>query len=157
MDRPKTIYPKALLVNVLQWFYLLLTLLSLSIPFIYQNYFNDLGFPRNLVIGISIVLAVYCLLLSVSFFTQITNLLILSLVFIFFTSLGALALLIFALPNASAVISGDLPKCYTALDTCNLKDGIIVSAAYFLTVAIPTLLINIITIIGVVKGIAAKD
>lgn len=157
MEQTKVTVQKAFLVKVLQWFYLLLTLASLSIPFVYNAFFENLGIPNNLVLGVTIILAFYFLLLCVSFFTQISNLLILSLVFIFFTSLGALALLILSLPNIGTIINGNLPKCYTALESCTFREGVIVSAAYFLAISTPTLVINLITIIGAVKGIAAKD
>lgn len=155
--RISTHQPKALLVKVLQWFYLILALLAASGPFVYNAYFSQLGFPQSLVVGLAGVGLIYCLLLAVSFFTQNSSLLILSLVFIFFTTLGSLALIAIAFPNASAVVTGHLPKCYTALETCSLRDGVVVSSAFFLTIAVPTLLINILTIIGAVKAIAAND
>ncbi len=155
----KTSVPKTLFVKVMQWFYLILTLLSASIPFWFKNlpYIDSLSIPEKLVYGASAALAIYCLILAISFFTQNTTLLILSLVFIFFTTIGALILLVLAMPNAQAVLSGHLPSCTQNLALCNFKDGLIVGSAILLSISVPILILNCLSIIGAVKAIAATD
>lgn len=150
---------KSLLVKVLQWVYLILAVLSIifvvsssKIPFI-----TKLGFPGEIFIGIGLAITVYCLILSLSFFTQNTNFLIFSLVLIFFTTIGSLIMLFIAIPNSGSAISGHLPKCIQNLSSCSLKDGIIVTSALLLTTSVPLLILNIITIVGSVKAIAATD
>ena len=88
---------------------------------------------------------------------QNTNLLILALVLIFFTTIGALALLGISLPNAQAVLSGNLPECAKNIAACDLKDGIIVASPALLAVSVPILILNTITIVGAVKGIASSE
>ena len=100
---------------------------------------------------------VYCLVLAISFFLQNTNLLILSLVLIFFSTIGSLLMLVVSLPNAQEVISGNLPPCARNIASCTTGEGIVVASAALLAVSIPTLLLNILTIVGAVKGIAATD
>lgn len=155
----KTAVPKALFVKVMQWFYLILTLFSASIPFWYKNlpYLDSLALPNKVIYAVAGALVVYCLLLAFSFLTQNTTLLILSLVFIFFTTIGALILLVIALPNSQAVFSGHLPACAKNLANCNFKDGLIVGSAILLSISVPILVLNLLTIIGAVKAIAATD
>ncbi len=150
---------KALLVKILQWLYLLFAILAVAAIFVYPqiNQIKVLGFPNEFIVGILIVVAVYCLILSLSFFLQNTTLLIISLVLIFFTTISSLAMLVAAIPNSGQVITGNLPDCVKNLATCSLKEGLIITSAGLLSVSIPTLLLNIITIIGAVKGIAASD
>jgi hypothetical protein len=159
MKDPRNQTPKSLLVKILQWFYLLLGITTLPLPFWYQQqaFSKSLGLPTELIYGLIASFALYCLLLFVSFLLQNTNLLILSLVFIFFTTIGGLALLAVAFPNADNLIQHGLPECAKNLSTCSFQDGIIVAAAGALAIAVPLLIINIITIIGAVKAIAATD
>lgn len=150
---------KSLFVKVIQWFYLILTLLSASIPLWYKSlpYLDSLSIPEKLIYGLSAALVIYCFLLTISFFSQNTTLLIFSLVFIFFTTIGALIMLVLALPNSHAVINSQLPSCASNLALCNLKDGLIVGSAILLTISVPILILNFLSIIGAVKAIAATD
>ncbi len=159
MENSKQASYKPLLVKILQWFYLLLALGSFTGVFFYQNlsFVPSLGFANEFIIGIFVAVIFYCLLLALSFFLQNTNLLILSLVLIFFSTIGSLLMLVVALPNAQEVISGNLPECAKNLASCTAGEGIVVASAALLAVSIPTLLLNILTIVGAVKGIAATD
>ncbi|HSX57883.1 MAG TPA: hypothetical protein VLE47_01260 [Candidatus Saccharimonadales bacterium] len=150
---------KPLLVKILQWLYLIFAILSLAAIFLYPQFtlLSGLGFPRELIIGSFLALAIYCLILSLSFFLQNTTLLIISLVLIFFTTIGAIAMMGVSIPNSKEVLAGNLPSCVKNLALCNLKEGLIVASAGLLAVSVPTLLLNILTIVGAVKGIAAAD
>ena len=159
MENPKQSTYKPLLVKVLQWFYLLLAIVTFAGVFLYQNlsFVPSLGIANEFIIGIILAIIFYCLVLALSFFLQNTNLLILSLVLIFFSTIGSLIMLVVALPNAQAVISGNLPDCAKNIASCTTSEGIVVASAALLAVSIPTLLLNILTIVGAVKGIAATD
>lgn len=159
LKNPKTTIPKSLLVKVLQWFYLVLGLVAATLFLWYKNlpYFSQLSLPSEFVLAISIAAGIYCLALAFSFFTQNTNLLIFSLVLIFFTTIGAGIMLAVTIPNAQTILSGNLPECTKSLSTCNIKDGVIVASAILMIISVPTLILNFITIIGAVKGIAATD
>ena len=159
MEKTKLPSYKPLLVKILQWFYLLLATSAFISIFLYQNlsFVPSLGVANEFIIGIFVVVIFYCLILALSFFLQNTNLLILSLVLIFFSTIGSLIMLVVALPNAQAVISGNLPVCAKNLASCTAGEGIVVASAGLLAVSIPTLLLNILTIVGAVKGIAATD
>ena len=159
LKNPKTNTPKSLLVKVLQWFYLILGIVSATFFLWYKSlpYFSQLNFPNEFILAISIAAGIYCLALALSFFTQNTNLLILSLVLIFFTTIAAGIMLAVTIPNAQTILRGDLPECAAKLITCNIKDGIIVASAILMVISVPTLILNFITIIGAVKGIAATD
>lgn len=150
---------KPLLVVIMQWFYLVLGLIFLIGVFFYQNlnFVPSLGIANEFIIGAILATSGYCLILSISFFRQNTNLLILALVFIFFSTIAAVGLLLIGLPNANAVISGNLPSCVKNISTCTTSEGIVVASAAFLALAIPALLLNILSIIAAVKGIAASD
>lgn len=151
--------PKTLIVKILQWFYLILSLIISSILVWYKQipFLSEYNIPDSLIFIVVGVLIFYCLILTASFFTQNTNLLILSLVFIFFTTIGAIILLVISLPNASVVINGQLPNCAKNIALCSLKEGVIVASAILLAISVPTLILNLITIIGAVKAIAATD
>lgn len=159
MENPKQSTQKPLLVKILQWFYLVFALSFVVAIFFYHNlnFVPSLGIANEFIIGFFLALAFYCLILSFSFFLQNTNLLIFSLVLIFFSTLGALALLVVSIPNSQAVISGNLPECSKNIATCSTSDGIIVASAALLSVSVPILILNIVTIIGAVKGIASTD
>ena len=150
---------KPLLVKILQWFYLLLALASLSGIFFYQNLsvVPSLGIANEFVIGFIVAIALYFLVIAISFFLLNTNFLILTLVLVFFTTIGALGMLGISLFNADALFSGSLPSCAANIATCNSKDGIIVASTALLMISIPILILNIITIVGAIKGIAATD
>ncbi len=150
---------KSFLVKTLQWFYLVLGIGTASSVFWYKQItvLSSLYLPNILIYSLAIALTFYCLILTVSFFTQNTNLLILALVLIFFTTIGALILLVIALPGAQAALSGHIPACAKNLQLCSLKDGMVVASAIILSVSIPTLVLNLITITGAVKAIAAGD
>lgn len=150
---------KSLLVKVLQWFYLVLVF-GIALILVWNKqipYLSDYNIPDSLKYIAGGALIFYCFILTISFFTQNTNLLILALVFIFFTTIGALALLLISLPNAGAVVNGQLPSCAKSISLCSLKEGIIVGSAVLLAISVPTLILNFITIIGAVKAIAATD
>lgn len=159
MEKTKLPSYKPLLVKILQWFYLLLALVNFACIFLYQNlsFVPSLGIANEFIIGIIVAVVVYCLVLAISFFLQNTNLLILSLVLIFFSTIGSLIMLVVALPNAQEVISGNLPTCAKNIAACTTSEGIVVASAALLAISIPTLLLNILTIVGAVKGIAATD
>lgn len=159
MSKTKYSVPKSFLVKILQWFYLLLGVLVGSSLLWYQRlpYMAEINIPETLVYLIVGFLVFYCLLLTLSFLTQNTNLLIFSLVLIFFTSIGAILMTIPGIFNFQNILSGNLPECSKSIVTCNTQDGIVVAAAFLLAVAVPTLIINFITIVGAVKGIAATD
>lgn len=159
MDKQKQIVPKPLLVRILQWFYLLLGLVLVGGAFYFQNlsFIPTLGLANEFILAFFAALVVYCGVLVLSFFFQSTNLLIFSLVLIFFSTLGSLLLLVISLPNAQTIISGNLPSCASNIANCNTSDGIIVASAVMFTIAVPTIILNILTIIGAVKGIAATD
>lgn len=157
--KPDYATAKPILVKILQWFYILLALISIVAIFLFPqaSFIRSLGFASEIIVAIFVAISLYSLILAFSFFTQNGNLLILSLVSIFFTTIGALLLLIVSLPNAHNFLGGDLPECASKLATCSLSEGIIVASAMLLVVAIPALVINFITIIGAVKAIAATD
>lgn len=157
--KAKTETPKSFLVQILQWFYLLVAILAviLAISSTKLDFITHLGFPKEIFIGFGLAIAVYALILSVSFFTQNSTLLILSLVLIFFTTIGALIMLAISIPNSHSFLSGQLPACSKNLSLCSLKDGIAVSSAILFVFSIPTLILNIVTIVGAVKAIAARD
>ena len=160
MEKPKKISDsKSLLVKILQWFYLTLGLGIASSAFWYKQIavIESYNIPDIIVYLLLGGLTFYCLVLAASFFTQNTNLLILALVLIFFTTIGDLILFVIALPNAQTVISGNLPSCIKNLSLCSMKEGVVVASAILLAVSVPTLILNIITIIGSVKAIAATD
>lgn len=160
MEKPqKNTSSKSLLVKALQWFYLVLGLVTASSIFWYKqiSFLSNLYLPNILIYSLAIALTFYCLILAASFFTQNTNLLILALVLIFFTTIGAIILLIISLPGAQAALSGHIPACAKNLQLCSLKDGMVVASAILLSVSIPTLVLNLITIVGTVKAIAAGD
>jgi hypothetical protein len=159
MDERTEKVHKPLLVKILQWFYLLLAIAVGIGGFYFQslNFVPTLGVANEFIIGFFGVLIIYCLILALSFFFQNTNLLIFALVLIFFSTIGSLILLVVSLPNAGAVISGNLPECSRNIATCSSSNGIVIASALFLAVSVPTLLLNIITIVGTVKGIAAAD
>lgn len=160
MERPqKVVAQKAILVKILQWFYLSFGLGIASSILWYKQVavLESYNIPDIIVYLLVGSLAFYCLVLAVSFFTQNTNLLILALVLIFFTTIAALILFVIALPNAQTVISGDLPSCIKNLSLCSVKEGVVVASAILLSISIPALVLNIITIIGAVKAIAATD
>lgn len=159
MDNHREKVQKPILVKILQWFYLLLGVIAVASVFLYQNFdfIPTLGIGNEFIIGFFGLIAAYFLILSLSFFLQNTNLLILALVLIFFSTIGSLLLLVVSVPNAHFVINGNLPECSKNIATCNTHDGIIVASAALLSVAIPTLVLNIITIVGAIKGIAATD
>jgi hypothetical protein len=151
--------PKSILVKVLQWFYLLLFLVS-STAFLWSKQIPLIAkstLPEEIVIVASIISCIYFLIIALSFLTQNTNMLILSLVLIFFTSIGAAILLIITIPNAQTILSGNIPKCAAALSTCSVTEGVVVASALFMAISVPILLLNIITIIGTIKDIASTD
>ncbi|HEY4694626.1 MAG TPA: hypothetical protein VIH52_01520 [Candidatus Nanoarchaeia archaeon] len=150
---------KSLLVRILQYFYLVIVIAALALPFLYQqqSFAKSLGFPSQLIWAVALVIIFYALLLFVSFLTQNSTLLILSLVLIFFTTILGLVLLTIAFPNLKEILEGNLPSCINNLGSCNFKDGIIVASAAALAVAVPLLVLNIITIVGAVKAIASND
>lgn len=159
MANTKNLVDKALLVRILQWFYLLVALI-LGSAFVWLkqlSLFQNYNIPDIAIYLLLSALIFYCFVLFISFFTQNTNLLILALVLIFFTTIGALLLLILSLPNAIEVISHPLPNCIKNLSLCNRHDGVIVATAFLLSVSVPALILNIITIFGAVKGISATD
>jgi len=160
MDKTqRTASTKSLLVKGLQWFYLLVSLISLSSLVWYKQIaiLEKLELPDIIMFSLVFALVFYCLILSISFFTQNTNLLILSLVLIFFTTIGAAILLFIALPSAKLIFTGNLPACAKNLTLCSVKDGMVVASAMLLSVSIPALLLNILTIVGAVKAIASTD
>ena len=151
--------PKSILVKILQWLYLVVGIVAGTF-WVWEkqiHYLNQFSLPRELYLAISVVAGSYCLVLALAFFTQSTNLLIFALVLIFFTTIAALIMLVVSLPNAQTVLSGKLPACIHKLDNCGTKDGVIVASAIFLGASTPILILNTITIIGTVKGIAATD
>ncbi len=159
LKNPKTIAPKSLFVKVLQWFYLITGILTATF-FLWSkqiSFFSSPNIPGELILAITVAAGLYCLILSLSFFAQNTNLLILSLVLIFFTTISALIMLVVTIPNAQTIFSGNLPECSRNLALCNLKDGVIVASAMFMAISIPLLILNFITIIGAVIAIAATD
>lgn len=160
MEKPrKIVAQKSILVKILQWFYLSFGLGVASSILWYKQIavLESYNIPNIIVYLLVGGLTFYCLVLAVSFFTQNTNLLILALVLIFFTTIGALILFVIALPNAQTVISGHLPSCIKNLSLCSVKEGVVVASAILLSVSIPALILNIITIMGAVKAIAATD
>lgn len=159
MENPKEIRQKSLLVKILQWFYVLLAVASLGSIFFFQNlsFVPSLGIGNQFIIGFFVAIALYCSYLALSFFLQNTNLLILALVLIFFSTIGSLIMLVVALPNSKSILTGNLPECVRNIATCSSSEGIIVASAALLAISVPVLLLNIITIVGAVKAIASTD
>jgi len=158
MADKKTVAYKSLYVKILQWFYLLLAGVSIALPLLYKQVLSQkLDLPNWFVWGITALVVFYCLLLFLSYLTQNTTLLILALVLVFLTTLVGIALIAVSVPNLHNLIQGGVPKCISDISLCNLKDGIIVSTAAALAVGIPILLLNLLTIVGAVKAIAASD
>ncbi len=159
LNDPQTKISKSILVKVLQWFYLVLGLTGATFFLWYKQipYLSQLNLASEFMLALSVMAGIYCLALAFSFFTQNTNLLILSLVLIFFTTIGAGIMLAVTVPNAQTILSGKLPQCTTNLAACSIKDGIVVASALLMVVSVPTLILNLITIVGAVKAIAATD
>ncbi len=147
---------KTLVVKILQWFYLALALISLLFPLIFrQTIFVSLDLPIWFMWGITAVAVFYFLLLFTAFFTQNSILVIISLVCVFLTMIVGIILFGIGFINIQGVLSG-VPACWNNLAVCSGKDAIIVASAACLGLAIPLVILNIVTIIGAIKALSAE-
>ncbi|MDP2671584.1 MAG: hypothetical protein Q8P13_03985 [bacterium] len=142
---------------IFSFLYLLIFLFALSLPFLYQNlpFISYLGLTKTLVLVPAAVLAAYAFLIAFSFFLRGDNWLLLSIVILFFSTLGAVFLLVLGIMTGKNLPNG-IPSCVNDISLCNSTDGFTLLSALLLGISIPTLVLNLLTFIAAYKTMGTK-
>ena len=157
VEKPTKKFPW--LTRIFIFLYTAAFLVTISLPFFYQQLplIGSIELDRTIILVPSIIIAAYFLIIAFSFFRAGDNWLIFSIILLFFSTLGALALTAIGSINAQHLINKGIPNCIQNINLCDDEDGVILASAILLAVSIPTILFNILTFIGIMKSFGARD